>query len=106
VQVQGYTDPRHQQRRNQRDLAAEHATATLHALGIGEQLARRFGTTGLQLRIIEHAGLTLVFQLLQALLIESDVEGGTVFFGLQLANAQNRNQQKRQGGQQDRKSVV
>ena len=100
MQVQGHAEYRHQQRRDQRDLAAEHTAAALHAFGIVEQLARRFGATGLHLRIIEHTGLALGFQLLQAFLIEGDVECGTVFFGLQLANTQYRDQQKRQSSQQ------
>ena len=100
MQVQGNPQHRHQQCRHQRNLAAEHAAAALHAFGIIQQLARRLGTTGLHLRFIEHASLELVFQLLQALLIEGDVECGTVFFGLQLANTQYRNQQKSQGSQQ------
>ena len=100
MQVQGNTQHRHQQCRDQRDLATKHAATALHAFGIGQQLTRRLGATGFELSIVKHAILALGLQLLQALLVESDVECCAVFFSLQLANTQHRNQQKRQGGQQ------
>ena len=105
--IEAIPQQRHQQRGYQWDGAAQLALGRLRqrTLSIREQLASGLVTTTGQLLSIQRPSIVLALQIQQALLIKSHVEGRTVFFSLHLASTQHRDQQKRQGRQQQQASA-
>ena len=68
--------------------------------GVGEQFAGGFGAAGVHLLGVEHALFLLSLQLSHALLIKRHVQRGTILFKLGATAAQNGDQQKTQGHQE------
>ena len=93
MQVQAQAQYRHQHCRQQRNgLAQAGHTPRCHAFGVREQFAGRFGAAGFELFGGQHALFALGLQLGHPLLVQGNVQSGTVFFALGTAPAQNRDQ--------------
>ena len=100
--IQAIPQQGHQQGKHQRNLKPQRALRRqrLCTFGIGQQLTGRLITASGKLLGIQRTCSVLSLQVLQALLIQGHVEGGTVFFSLELAPTQHGNQYKCQGCQQ------
>ncbi|MNQ88409.1 hypothetical protein D3C85_1036690 [compost metagenome] len=100
MQIQAQAQHRHQNGRQQRQgFAQTRHPRRFSAFGVRQQFTGGFGATGVHLRRIEHALFLLSLQLSHALLIQRDVQGGTILFALGATAAQHRDQQKTQGNQ-------
>src|SRR5690606_6838849 len=80
--------------------AAQVALALYVGLGVHQQLAGGLGLAGGELLRGQGAGGVLTFQFTHALFVKRHVERGAVLLGLGALTAQHRNQDERQGGQQ------
>src|SRR5690606_35460799 len=69
------------------------------AFGIVDPLASGFGTASLELLLAEHGSGALRLHLRQTLLIQGDIQRGTVFLGLLATDTLQRHDQERQGDQ-------
>ncbi|MNV74353.1 hypothetical protein D3C71_1675650 [compost metagenome] len=101
MQVEAEAQQRHEHGGGQRQgLAQTECAAIVGAFGVGQQFTGRLGAAVLVVLGGQGAGGALGIQFIQALLVQGDVEGGTVFLGLGLAATQHGNQQEGQGDQQ------